>query len=152
MAMVMQRPNSTSCSRTSGSRSAFAAYVCVALLLTGSAACKPAAGTARAAAETFLDAHYVRIELQASFDQSVGLAREKVREELELTAEVEAPEATAKPRIHYKQINVREKPGSVSFVYELTISPEGSAPFTREVMLTVRRGDGGWKVSNFTES
>ena len=106
---------------------------------------------ARAAAERFLDLHYVEIDLPRAREEATGLARAKVEEEIRLTSGQEPPEA--KPSVHYRFIEAQEDQGDErrGFVYEATISFDGSQ-FTRRVLLTVRHEEGVWRVTNFQES
>ncbi len=126
------------------------------LLLTAAIACRPASGSARAAAEAFLDAQYVRIDLQDSLRRTDGPASRKVREEIRLTEGLDAPAEEHKPRIHYRLR--RSQPSGdgaagndMTFVYRLTISPQGSEAFTRDVILTVRKRGDRFRVTNYME-
>jgi len=125
----------------------------VLLLLAAASACHQA-DPARAAAERFLDLHYVEIDLPGARDQASGLARAKVEEEIRLTDGQEPPESWSRPSVHYRFIE--QQPGDQAerrgFVYEATITLEGGTQFQRRVLLTVREQDGVWRVSNFQES
>jgi hypothetical protein len=122
------------------------------VLLVVLAACRAPAGTSRAAAESFLDAHYVRIELAQSRELTVDLARSKVDKEIALLSGVAPEPQSAKPRIGYRLVHSREPAADEAmFVYELTIAPSGADPFKKEVMLTTRKVDGDWKISNYSE-
>jgi len=124
----------------------------VAAVVIVAAACTPEAGSSRAVAEAFLDAHYVRIDLDASRELCAGLARSKVDKEIELTSDVEIDASTKPPRINYRLEEARETPGYVQYAYELSIRAPGLEPFERLVTLTVRDQHGEWAVTNFNDS
>ena len=109
---------------------------------------------ARAAAERFLDRHYVEIDLPKARDETVGLARAKIDEEMRLTDGQEAPEVESKPSVHYRLIERQQNPGSDrnGYLYEATISFDGGIQLKRRVFVTVRLEDGAWHVANFQET
>jgi len=106
---------------------------------------------ARTTAERFLDAHYVRIDLAAARDVCSGLAREKLDRELALTANVNIEADTRKPRINYRLEDARETEDRGQFAYLLRIRAPGAEPFERLIMVTVKKEDDGWSVTNYTE-
>lgn len=109
-------------------------------------------GGARAAAERFLDAHYVRIDLETARGLCSGLARSKLDKEISLTEEIRIADDTLTPRVNYRLEAARESQGSAQFGYILTIRAPGLEPFDKLVTLTVRESDGAWSVTNYTES
>ncbi len=117
----------------------------------GLAACVRPSGGPRGVAESFLDAHYVRIDLLASRDFCSGLALSKLERELELTRDVPVGEDTLKPHVHYRLEREREKPTHALYAYELTVRPPGSEAFRRVVTLTVRDREGAWTVTNYDD-
>lgn len=120
------------------------------LLLPG---CDSGESAAAAAARDFLDAHYVRIDLAAAKGLSTGLATEKVGEEIRLVGGVVPDSEAMKPRIHYRREKVwKEAENDATYAYVLTVTPPGSAAFHKRVLVTVRRVEEGWKVSNYRES
>ena len=123
-----------------------------ALFVVVAAACGGAASDARSAAEAFLDAHYVRIDLQSAREHASGLARDKIEKEIELTKDQEITGETHQPRVNYRLHRGDESPTAAQYAYELTIRATGSDPFAKLVMLTVRKQEGGWKVTNYNES
>jgi hypothetical protein len=122
-----------------------------ALLLLAAAACSEPSASPRATAEAFLDAHYVRIDLEGARALVTGLALDKVDKEIALTEEHEITEETRQPRVNYKLHRGDESPSSAQFAYELTIRAPGVDPFKKLVMVTVRKGDGAWSVTNYNE-
>src|SRR6185295_19766807 len=129
---------------------AFGRVLIVPLLLLASA-CRPDPSTARGTAERFLDAHYVRIDLPASREMTVGVARHKVEEEIDLVRGQVIDEATRKPTVHYRMLE--EHPDgetSVNFLYRGSITVEDADNFERRWLVTVRRQEDGWRVTNYS--
>ena len=115
-------------------------------------ACRSDPHSARGVAERFLDAHYVEIDLQAAKPYCTGLALSRLEDEIRLTEGQAIDANTRKPQVHYRLME--EKPRgekSVSFLYETAISVDGAGEFTKKVLLTVRQGDQGWRVANYSE-
>ena len=107
--------------------------------------------TARGVAEAFLDEHYVRIDLQKAKEYTIGLALQKVDDEIRLTSGQLIDASTRKPRVHYRFLEKRESLQRATFVYEGTIQVEDAPVFTRRWMVTARKEGERWLVSNFTE-
>jgi hypothetical protein len=130
-------------------RAGTAAILCAAIALLG---CRPDPATPRGTAERFLDAHYVRIDLPASHTLTTGLARHKVEREMELVAGQVIDESTRKPTVHYRLLEERPAGnGAVNFVYLARITVEDADRFERRLLVTVRAGAEGWRVSNYDE-
>jgi hypothetical protein len=114
--------------------------------------CRPDASTPRGAAERFLDAHYVRIDLPAARELTTGLARHKVEDEIRLVGAQEIDDSTRKPTIHYTLLE--EHPDgeqAVNYLYRADITVEDADRFERRWLVTVRRDDTGWRVTNYQE-
>ena len=144
---------STSCGLNKvKTRSGTVGAALVVALLAGMG-CGPDPSSARGMAERFLDAHYVRIDLPASSELTSGVAHQKVDDEIALTRGVAIDAATRQPTIHYRLEEERDGgDGATRFVYRLTIVPDDADRFHRRVLLTLRRADEGWTVSNYEES
>ena len=125
--------------------------VAIAALATLIACSDPSSG-ARSTAEAFLDAHYVRIDLETAKEQTTGLARDKIEQEIALTKDQHITGETRQPRVNYRLHRGDEAGAAAQFAYELTIRAAGLEPFTKIVMVTVRSQEGGWKVTNYSES
>jgi len=127
--------------------------VLAGLVMLAGAGCAPDPSTARGTAERFLDAHYVAIDLREAVGWTTGVAREKVEQEIALTQGQAIDASTNKPRVHYRLLE--EHPDGeqgMRYLYEGTIRLEGGADdFERRWLVTVRRGDDGWRVTNFQE-
>jgi len=107
--------------------------------------------TAQGIAEEFVDQHYVHINLQSAKEYAVGLALEKINEELRLTAGQAIDASTRKPKVHYRLVEKKEGEGRASFLYEGTIRVEDAPEFTRRWLIVARKDAEQWRVSNFTE-
>ena len=115
-------------------------------------ACQSDAQTARGTAERFLDAHYVEINLGASKAYCTGLALHKVEEEVRLTQGQTIDETTRKPSIGYRLLEEKSRnQGRTSLLYEATIRISGAEKFKKKWLLTLHKGEEGWKVSNYSE-
>ena len=122
------------------------------LLLLVLHACQRDAHSARGIAERFLDAHYVEINLSAAKAYCTGLALSRVEDEIRLTTGQLIDESTRKPRVHYRLLQEKKRGDkSTSFLYEATISVDGAGQFTKKVLLTLRQGEEGWRVANYSE-
>lgn len=115
-------------------------------------ACTPAGESPRATAEAFLDAHYVRIDLEAARVLCAGLALDKLEKELALTRDAAIDAETRQPRVTYSIEESREGADRAQYAYVLEIQPDGADVFRKLVVLTLRRETPGWRVSNYTES
>lgn len=121
------------------------------LFATFLGACSRDLGTAQGVVEEFVDQHYVHIDLHKAREYTVGLALQKINEEIRLTAGYEIDASTRKPKINYKLIEKKEGEGRASFLYEGTIRAEDAPEFTKRWLIVVRKEDDRWRVSNFTE-
>ena len=122
----------------------------VLLLLIG--ACGRDLGAAQGVAEEFVDHHYVRIDLPKAKTLTMSLALHKINEEIRLTDGQKIDASTQKPRVHYTLIEKKEGPERASFLYEGSIQSDDGTSFTRKWLITVRKENNQWRVSNFTES
>ncbi len=118
------------------------------LLLSG---CGRDLNTAQGTAEEFVDQHYVNIDLQKAKEFAVGLALQKINDEIRLTAGQVIDASTRKPRVHYRLLEKKLSEGRASFIFEGTISAEDAPEFTRRWLVTTRKEGDRWRVSNFTE-
>ena len=114
-------------------------------------ACQRDLRTAQGVVGEFVDQHYVNINLQKAKEYSVGLALEKINEEIRLTSGQAIDASTRKPRIHYRLLEKKEGERRASFLYEGTIRAEDAPEFTRRWLIVARKDGDQWRVSNFTE-
>jgi hypothetical protein len=136
--------------RSSGSALGYLlGYLLVALLAGACSTGDPA----RTAAERFVDAYYVEIDLPRARDAAVGLARAKVDDEMQLLSGQEGVDAASRPSVHYRFLEGQPAAAERDhrgFLFELTISmgPDSS---TRKTLVTVRQDGGQWRAANFQE-
>ena len=128
-------------------RTAVSLYFAIALLN----ACGRDLHTARGVVEEFVDQHYVHIDLPKAKEYTVGLALEKINEEMRLTSGQAIDASTRKPKIHYRLLEKKEGERRASFLYEGTIEAEDAPAFTRRWLVAARKENNQWRVSNFTE-
>lgn len=102
-------------------------------------------------AERFVDQHYVQIDLEAAKPFCTGVALKKLQDEQRLTQGQTIDESTRKPTVRYRLIQKSDEPDQGSFIFEGTIQVEDAGQFVRKWLVTTRRDDAGWKVSNFEE-
>lgn len=107
-------------------------------------------------ADRFMDLHYLVLDQTSALDITDGLARDKIRAELDLigNARGDAEEfSRAKPRLSYRYEGVSElEDGGRRYHYRLRIRGGDGFEFDRAVHLTLRRVDEEWRVSNFIET
>lgn len=132
-------------------RKAVSALYSILMLVLLSSGCGKDLRTARGVVEEFLDQHYVRINLQRAKEHTVGLALQKVNEEIRLTSGQVIDASTRKPQVHYRLLEKKEGPERASFLYEGTIRAEDAPEFTRRWLVVARQDGNRWMVSNFTE-
>lgn len=129
-----------------------AALVVAVLLAASGLACRADPSTARGTAERFLDAHYVEIDLPSALPYTSGLARHKVEEEIALVKGVEIDDTTRKPIVRYTLLEERpDDDGGTKFLYRGKIIVEGADGFERRWLVTVRREEPGFRVTNYQE-
>jgi len=124
-------------------------FFLAALLLSG---CGRDLGTAQGVAEEFVDQHYVQIDLPKAKAYAVSVALAKIDEEIRLTTGQKIDASTQKPKVNYQLLEKKEGERRATFLYEGTIRSEDGSSFTRKWLVTARKDDDQWRVSNFTES
>ena len=122
----------------------------VAMLLV-TVGCQKDLTTPQGTVEEFLDQQYVNVDLKKSKTYTIGLAREKVDDEIRLTTNQKIDDSTRKPKIYYALIEKRNSRDRLSYLYELTIHPEDADEFKRRVLVWVQQNGDGWRISNFSE-
>lgn len=121
-------------------------------MLYGLSACQSDPNSPHGVAERFLDAHYVTMDLQAAKAYCVGLARQRVEEEILLTEGLVIDANTRRPRVYYTLL--KETPRGekrTSLQYEAKITVDGAGAFRKEILLTLLREEEGWRVMNYNE-
>ncbi len=120
----------------------------IALVAAG---CRSDPATPQGRAELFLDAYYVTIDLPTAREHTAGVARAKVEQGIALTRGQVIDETTVRPRVRYRL--AEERPDgdvTMNYVYLADITVEGDTT-ERKIILTLRRDDDGWRVTNFQE-
>ena len=108
--------------------------------------------TAEGVADEFVDQHYVNIDLPRTREYTVGLARDKIDDEIRLTRGQPIDASTRKTRIRYELTDKKQEGDArVSFFYKGTIEAEDGPEFTRRWIVVARKEGDGWRVSNFSE-
>jgi hypothetical protein len=115
-------------------------------------ACGRDLGTAQGVVEEFVDQHYVEFNLEKAKQYVVGLALQKVNEEIRLTAGHKIDASTQKPRINYRLLEKKEGENRASYLYEGRINSDDGHSFTRKWLIAARKEGNLWRVSNFSES
>lgn len=123
----------------------------LAALLLGSFGCGRDLSTAQGVVEEFVDQHYVHIDLEKAKEYAVGLALEKLNEEIRLTQGQVIDDSTRKPKVNYRLLEKKLGDGRASFLYEGTIRAEDAPEFTRRWLVSARKDADQWRVSNFSE-
>jgi len=114
--------------------------------------CSGGGSPAISAAEGFLDAHYVRIDLVSAKGYCRGLARSRIDEEIRLTEGRQIDSAAGRPRVYYRLLEESLRgPSVVSLRYRLDLDVVGVGRLEKSVLLTLREGEEGWRVVNFRE-
>jgi hypothetical protein len=114
--------------------------------------CRPDPSTSRGTAERFLDAHYVAIDLAEAAGWTSGIARRKVEQEIELTRGQAIDDTTRKPVVHYRLLEEHaDGADAVNYLFRGSITVDGSDSFERRWLVTVRREEPGWRVTNWQE-
>jgi len=130
-------------------------FLRVVALLGLLASVLPACGrdlqTAQGIAEEFVDHHYVFIDLPRAREYAIGLALQKIDEEIRLTSGQAIDVATRKPKVHYRLLEKKEGQNRASFLYEGTIQAEDAPEFKRRWMVFARKAEDHWRISNFDE-
>ncbi|MGH7827461.1 MAG: hypothetical protein ACREQ7_20080 [Candidatus Binatia bacterium] len=127
-------------------------YFYLALWMLLISACGRDMGTAQGVVEEFVDQHYVEFNLHKAREYVVGLALQKINEEIRLTTGHKIDASTQKPRINYRLLEKREGQNRASYLYEGTINSDDGHSFTRKWLIAARKEGNVWRVSNFSES
>jgi len=128
-----------------------APVVGLAALATVTATACPAPNSPRGVVDRFIAAHYMAIDLKAAEPLCTGLALDKLHEEMRLTEGQHIDETTRKPMVHYKLTAKRESADHIEYLFRATIDVPDGGSFEKNWMITARKQDDTWKISNFSE-
>jgi len=123
------------------------------LLIVGTilCGCQGLKEESRRVAEAFLDAYYVRIDLDGARQLCGQVALQKIEREIGLTKSVRVDAESGLPQVGYRLRETRRDGPIHRYVYDLLVRPTDMEPFERTVIITVEgRGD-VWVVSNYSE-
>ena len=115
-------------------------------------ACGRDLNTAQGVAEEFVDQYYVNIDLQTAKNYAVSVALAKINEEIRLTTGQHIDASTRKPRVNYSLLDKKEGDKRSTYLYQGRIQSDDGTAFTRKWLITARKDNNAWRVSNFTES
>jgi hypothetical protein len=133
------------------SRRGFLLSLIVPLTLAPTA-CSPSSPSQQAA-EKFMEAYYVQLNVPGALPLTEGLAKEKLQGQIQLLQGAGGPDpAQDKPQISYKLINHNaEDPHTATFVYEVRTNQKEVGK--RMVFVKVRHEAGDrWVITQFTEN
>jgi len=117
--------------------------------LTLSAACAKEAPSEQAA-KKFMDAYYVRINLQDAEKLSSGLAQERLTHQISLLDGTKINANTNVPTVDFKLVS-QDPPNADEASYVFEVIPHVQDIGHRKVYVKLRQDNGAWKVSQFTE-
>jgi hypothetical protein len=114
------------------------------------ASCTPP-NSARGVVDRFIEARYIIIDQNQMQTLCIGLALDKVHEEMKLTAGQSIDQSTRKPVVHYSLQKTRNDGDNTTFLFKARIDvPEGGT-FKKFWMITAKKNGEVWKVSNYSE-
>jgi len=129
----------------------FAYTLVIILLMTACSAKKSDSGPSDVA-DSFVQAYYVEANLQGALDYCVGLACQKIKQDLALREGQEITADTFQPEIIATQTKVLDEAGGAKrYLYKLEVKPKEMEPFEREAYVKLRQAGDQWKVSQFAE-
>ena len=124
--------------------------LCIAMALLGCSRSDSAQGVA----DQFMQAYYVQIDQAQALELSSGLARERLRQELQQVAPLRRGSSLeqARPKVSYTLARTQPEGRQVLLVYDLTITPSQVKPILKKILLIAEPLGEQWKVINFTET
>lgn len=121
----------------------------VPLTMAATVACSPAEEGEKTA-QAFMESYYVELDLTKAGQFTSGLAEEKIKKQEGLMQGVRPDTPGQKPQVVFKLI--KKEMGQDQATYYYQVSTSRKILGTTEVMVRVRKENGQWKVSNFSES
>jgi hypothetical protein len=115
--------------------------------------CSPG-NSAQGVADRFVQAYYVQIDQAQALEFTSGLARERLRQELQQVAPLRRGSSLeqARPRVSYTLTRTQPEGRQVLLVYDLTITPPQVKPIPKKILIITEPVGEQWKVINFTET
>ena len=126
------------------------AALCIAAALV---ACSRS-NSAQGVADRFMQAYYVQIDQAQALELSTGLARERLRQELQQVAPLRRGGGLeqARPKASYSLARTQHDGRQVLLVYDLTITPPQVMPILKKILIITEQLGEQWKVINFAEA
>jgi hypothetical protein len=125
-----------------------ALYMAMAIL-----GCSPS-NSAQGVADRFVQAYYVQIDQAQALEFTTGLARERLRQELQQVAPLRRGSnlEQARPKMSYTLVRTQLEGRQVLVVYDLTITPPQVKPILKKILIITEQLGEQWKVINFAET
>jgi hypothetical protein len=122
----------------------------IAVALLG---CSPS-NSAQGVADRFVQAYYVQIDQAQALEYTTGLARERLRQELQQVAPLRRGSSLeqARPKVSYALIRTQPEGQQVLLIYDLTIAPPQVKPILKRILIIAEPLGEQWKVINFAET
>jgi hypothetical protein len=126
------------------------AAVCMAVALLGCSR----SDSAQAVADRFMQTYYVQIDQAGALEFSHGLARERLRQELQQVTPLRRGGSLdqARPQASYALARTQSEGRQILLVYDLTITPPQAKPMLKKILLITEQLGDQWKVINFAET
>jgi hypothetical protein len=105
-------------------------------------------------ADRFVQAYYVQIDQGQALELTIGLARERLRQELQQVAPLRRGSSLeqARPKVSYTLVRIQPEGQQVLLVYDLTITPPQVKPILKRILIITEQLGEEWKVINFAET
>jgi hypothetical protein len=115
--------------------------------------CSPG-NSAQGVADRFVQAYYVQIDQAQALEFTSGLARERLRQELQQVAPLRRGSSLeqARPKVSYTLVRTQPEGRQVLLVYDLAITPPQVKPILKKILIITEQVGEQWKVINFTET
>jgi hypothetical protein len=102
-------------------------------------------------ARKFMESYYINMSLKEAQTLSMGLAKEKLENQIRLLDGQSITAGTNVPKVDIHLLSSEPgQDGEVSFIFEVT--PRAQDVGKRKVYVKVRQENGRWLISQFTES
>jgi hypothetical protein len=124
--------------------------LCIAIATLGCSRSNSAQGVA----DQFMQAYYVQIDQAQALEYSHGLARERLRQELQQVAPLRRGGSLeqARPKASYTLARTQPEGRQILLVYDLTITPPQVKPILKKILIIAEQLGEQWKVINFAET
>jgi hypothetical protein len=123
---------------------------CIAITLLGCSSGNSPQGVA----DRFVQAYYVQVDQGQALEYTSGLARERLRQELQQVLPLRrgASLEQARPKVSYTLVRTQPEGEQVLLIYDLTITPPQVKPILKKILIITQPLGEHWKVINFAET